>query len=263
VNPNVSQVSVRRVYLIPIVRLANVLKRLVKKFVGEHAWFRLTQFKIEFKVINQQEFWDVELGKIFKATLPPNEFYVDVGAHDGRSSSNTYSLEAIRGNGVLVEPIFSKYFGIRQIRSFTSNKVFHAARVPTSYTKESVSMVYADLMSFSEELSTVDKKSWFVGARRFMNLKEHIVFAHSPARTLNSILVESEAPNHVDFLSIDVEGAEHSVLEGLDLSYYSFSLICIEAQNGSSISEIFEDPNYSLFAHVKNNDIFSYKVQVP
>ncbi len=255
--------SVRRVYLFPIVRLSNVLKRFGKKFVGEHAWFRLTQFKIEFKIRNQEEFWDIELGKIFKEILPPNGFYVDVGAHDGRSSSNTYSLEAIGWTGVLVEPILTKYFRIRQVRSLTSNKIYHAACVPSSYAKDSVLMVYADLMSFSEELSTVDQKSWIDGARSFLNSEEDIVYTYSPARTLDSILVESGAPVHVDFLSIDVEGAEKSVLEGLDLSHYSFSVICIEAQNESSISKIFMNPNYSLFAQVKNNYVFQYKGQEP
>jgi len=240
-----------------------VLKRLVKNFVGKNAWFRLTQFRIEFKLRSLEEFWDPELGDVLKKVLPDNGFYVDVGAHDGRTSSNTFYLEVSGWTGILIEPILSKYFRIRQIRSLTSNKVFHAACVPTDYSKDSVCMVYADLMSFSEDLSTVDKESWVDGAREFLNSNEDTVKTYCPARTLNSILTESDAPSNIDFLSIDVEGAEQAVLEGLDLSYFSFAVICIEAQSETSIYKLIGDPNYNLHSQVKNNYVFLHRSYAP
>jgi hypothetical protein len=42
--------------------------------------------------------------------LPASGFYVDVGAHDGRSMFNTYHLERSKGwNGILIEPILSVF----------------------------------------------------------------------------------------------------------------------------------------------------------
>jgi FkbM family methyltransferase len=233
-----------------------MLKEIIRTFVGEPAWFELTKFKKEFRHRKQVEFWDPDLGRILKEILPEKGFYVDVGAHDGRSSSNTFNLEKQGWTGVLIEPILSKYFRIRQLRSLLSNKVFHAACVPNSFSKESVSMIYADLMSFSDEFSVVDQPAWIAGSEEFFNSNEISVRTFSPARTLDSILYEAKAPKVIEFLSIDVEGAEKAVLSGLNLCEFAFKVICVEAQDESEISIIFSHSDYELFAQVKNNYLF-------
>ena len=50
-----------------------------------------------------------------------------------------------------------------------------------------------------------------------------------PLRTLDSILSEADV-GRIDFLSIDVEGMELAVLQGLDLKKYSPRLILLEEQ---------------------------------
>ncbi len=50
-----------------------------------------------------------------------------------------------------------------------------------------------------------------------------------PLRTLDSILAEAGA-ERIDFLSIDVEGMELAVLQGLNLKKYSPRLILLEEQ---------------------------------
>lgn len=49
-----------------------------------------------------------------------------------------------------------------------------------------------------------------------------------PIRTLDDILVESHAPQPIDFLSIDVEGHETEVLRGLDISRWRPRPILVE-----------------------------------
>jgi hypothetical protein len=48
------------------------------------------------------------------------------------------------------------------------------------------------------------------------------------ARTLDDILVEAGAPSPVDFISIDVEGCEIEVLDGLDLNRWCPRLLVVE-----------------------------------
>lgn len=227
--------------------------------MGESAWFRLTQFKIEFKLRNEIHTWDPELGAALQKHLPLRGFYIEVGAHDGRSSSNTYGLESQGWQGILVEPILSKYFRIRQLRSLTSNQIYHAACVSPDYPSDAVEMVYADMMSFSNRLSTVDAEDWLNGSTQFLNSNEDNVKTFAPARTLNSILEESKVPETIDFLSIDVEGAEEEVLQGIDFNKYKFNLICIEAQKDSSITKIYNDEEYVFIEKLKNNYIFKHK----
>ena len=61
--------------------------------------------------------------------------------------------------------------------------------------------------------------------------KEDLALKHETIsvemRTLNDIISESEVP-HVDFLSIDVEGSEMSVLKGIDFSELRPDIILIE-----------------------------------
>lgn len=49
-----------------------------------------------------------------------------------------------------------------------------------------------------------------------------------PVRTLDDILGEANAPRAIDFVSIDVEGHEVSVLRGFDLARWRPRLILIE-----------------------------------
>jgi len=49
-----------------------------------------------------------------------------------------------------------------------------------------------------------------------------------PAATLTRILDEAGAPTHIDFMSIDTEGAELEVLKGPNLQRYCIDFICVE-----------------------------------
>ena len=47
-------------------------------------------------------------------------------------------------------------------------------------------------------------------------------------KTLTKIMDENKAPKFVDYLSIDTEGSELKILEGIDFNKYSFGYINIE-----------------------------------
>merc|ERR1719262_1903682 len=51
-----------------------------------------------------------------------------------------------------------------------------------------------------------------------------------PCNTLTSILDRNNV-NHIDLFSLDVEGAEVAVLQGVDFSRISFGLLIIESNN--------------------------------
>jgi hypothetical protein len=47
------------------------------------------------------------------------------------------------------------------------------------------------------------------------------------------VLIESNAPTRIDFLTIDIEGAELSILQGVNFSDWVFEYILIETTEGS------------------------------
>lgn len=67
------------------------MKRLIKKLMGDMAWLKLGQARQEFKWRKITDHSAPELRSHIATLLPFNNgFYVEVGANDGRSFSNTF-----------------------------------------------------------------------------------------------------------------------------------------------------------------------------
>ena len=81
------------------------------------------------------------------------------------------------------------------------------------------------------------------------------------AKTLNSILLEVNAPKMIDFLSLDVEGAEFEVLNGIDFDTFSFKYLIIESYEFDRLNKFLIDKNYKYINKFNFNDyLFKYKI---
>ena len=81
-------------------------------------------------------------------------------------------------------------------------------------------MFYSDLMSSisDEEIDNkVDAKKHAYEGKQYLLKNEDIEEVWVNTITLNSIFEEINAPKLMDFLSLDVEGAELEVLNGINL----------------------------------------------
>ena len=56
------------------------------------------------------------------------------------------------------------------------------------------------------------------------------------------------------FLSLDVEGAEIGVLQGLDFKKYQFDVICVETRDEIRVRSILETNGYSLIEQISHHD---------
>lgn len=230
-----------------------MLKLLLKQYLGQPAWIKLTEFKQELKYRKITCHMDPSVRAIVEKVLPSNGFYVDIGAHDGRASSNTFHLENNGWSGILVEPIMTNYFKLFVNRRRENNQFVNAACVSTNHKANSLEMIYCDLMSFAPSISEVDSEQWLGSSLQFMNPHEHQTKVFVPARTLVSILDEYKAPEIIDFLSIDVEGSELGVLDGLDLYKYQVKVACIETANSEKVLSIFDERNYENIGYINGN----------
>ncbi len=144
-------------------------------------------------------------------------FFLDFGAFDGETISNTLTLEKELGwRGICVEPNPRFYAELCRNRQCVTVNV---ALWPQS--RASLRFVDAHGLSAIETYKDMDVNS----ARR-----QEATLGVIEVDTLNpnELLARFEAPALIDYLSLDVEGAEFEVLSGLDLNTYAIALMTIE-----------------------------------
>lgn len=152
--------------------------------------------------------------------------FVEAGAFDGYEQSNTYFLERFRGwSGVLVEPVPELY------REATLNRpgsqVFNCALGTEQQTGERLTMRYGGLMSIVAGAQGDEAGDSAHVAQAFAYRLEDPYEFTVTARTLTSVLEEAGI-DHIDLLSLDVEGYEANVLRGLDLDRFGPRYLLVE-----------------------------------
>ena len=82
-----------------------------------------------------------------------------------------------------------------------------------------------------------------------------------PVKTFQSIVSDQDL-THIDYCSIDVEGAEISVLKGIDFNKSNISVFSIEnptnlGNNQSIVRDYMENEGYQLVRSIGEDDIFA------
>lgn len=183
-------------------------------------------------------------------------YYVELGANDGVSQSNTVYFERRRNwRGVLVEPAPNQYLACRENRS-ASNHIFCNACVPFDYAEKFVEIAYAGLMSTPMGLETdvADPLTHAHAGVPFLKPTENLFLFGAIARPLNDLLVEASAPRRMDLLSLDVEGAELAVLKGIDHQQFRFNYLCIETRSADALSAYLAQHGYRFVKQLTHLD---------
>lgn len=139
-------------------------------------------------------------------------YFVDVGANDPKTWSQSFHLEQRGWKGVLVEPqpdLAEKLRAARQAKVYAI-----ACSSPANAGKTMLLHLAGAYSSFDPNLkvSTVRPEGT----------------VDVPIMTLDAVLADAGAPERIDFISIDVEGHEIEVLAGFDLARWRPRLILIE-----------------------------------
>jgi FkbM family methyltransferase len=156
--------------------------------------------------------------------------YLEIGANDGFTQSNTYYLDRALGwTGILIEPIPSLYRVCRQVRPSATS--FNVACVADGGPTQ-VDIIDLDLMSVVLGLQPRSEEDERLHGRRRSRLQVE-------ARTISSIIDEA-AVAEIDLMSIDVEGAELEVLAGLDLQRHAPRYLVIETEHPATVTEVLD-----------------------
>jgi len=167
-------------------------------------------------------------------------YFLDLGAHDGISISNTYLLERkYHWTGICVEANPDSFLQLRKNRRAIC---VHAC---LDSTEGFVNFAKRDVMGGIVSGDTDNKD--------VTNKTEEVIRIET--KTLERVLIENQAPSEIDYLSIDVEGAEHRVLGNFNFKKYRFKCITIE-RPPEPLQAIFKENGYLLIKNIPGLDCF-------
>ncbi|XP_037785602.1 uncharacterized protein LOC119581281 [Penaeus monodon] len=182
-----------------------------------------------------EEFYEEKLRALFKDVR--NGFFIEAGALDGETMSNTLALERDLGwTGLLVEPDAKNYQLLRaKNRRAWSANVCLAPRP------------YPSVELFNEPPHHPGPMAVPLGAkmRAMHSLTEYsndknignVWFLKVPCIPLESLLLAMQV-NRIDLLVLDVEGAEMAILDHFDLEKFNVQVLCLEWKNVADIDSI-------------------------
>jgi FkbM family methyltransferase len=199
--------------------LTNHLNSLLRRFVVKSSTLERANKEINalsellrFRSNSQSEYFqDIWVAK----SIGRDGFFVEFGAADGRTISNTYLLESELGwNGILAEPCRAFHPQLAKNRTCI---IDHRAVWTSS----------GDKLTFSE---SKDAFLSGVSSTQYLNAGIPTTGTYPVVTvTLSDLLKEHNAPRTIDFLSIDTEGGETEILKDfLTEGDYHVKLICIE-----------------------------------
>ena len=193
-----------------------------------------------------------DLFVISQLNFKPFGYFVEIGAFDGKTSSNTYLLEKkFNWNGILVEP--SRNLQSLLKRNRKANLDFRAAWSVSKLLLDFSELGTSQLSTITQVLSKNDvqykNRMSQVGKDNF--LVETV--------SLTDLLTENNAPYEIDYVSIDTEGSELEVLEGFDFSKYKVSIFTVEhnynEERRAKIREIMTRNHFKLiFSEISHQD---------
>jgi len=145
-----------------------------------------------------------------------NGIFLEMGAHDGITFSNTKFFEDILNwSGILIEPNPSLFTELCKNRPKTIN-------IPYAISKTEGELEFYKNGAVSSVKSNTTQeffKGWHT---------ENTEIIKVPSMRLDTVLHKTNI-KRIDFWSLDVEGSEYEVLETMDWSIPVY-LICIETQ---------------------------------
>ncbi len=146
-----------------------------------------------------------------------NGYFVDIGASDGVSLSNTYKLEKEYGwTGLCVEPNPEYYEQLLKNRECLKDNsvLFSKKGVEVDFCLAGACGGIKDLFMDHD------------GERDPRRQSAEVIKLRT--ETLDNLLKRYDVPRHINYISIDTEGSELEILQTLDFTTYNIDILTVE-----------------------------------
>lgn len=175
--------------------------------------------------------------KMLKYINYKNGFYIDCGANDGVNQSNTWYYENyLSWNGILIEPIPSTFNSLKKNRS--KKNIFENCILVSN--------------NFTSEMSEIHYNSNDTLTGSVYKNKKAKDISKVKATQLSSILEKNKINRIIDFFSLDVEGYELEVLEGINFQKFRFKYILVETVNIKELNVFFAKKNFKMIERLSD-----------
>lgn len=180
--------------------------------------------------------------------------FIEVGANDGINQSNTYYLEVCKGwNGLLIEPVERLYRDCCWNRP--KSTVINRALVSSQFEETHVTVHDSNLMSLvqaGKSLTSAEEQHLAIG-RDCQDLVDSPATSVA-ALTLSDLIENIGSFENVDLFSLDVEGFELDVIEGIDFEKHRPRYILVETSKRSEVQAALESNNYTFIEKCTYHD---------
>lgn len=188
-------------------------------------------------------------------------FFVDIGAHDGMTYSNTYFFEKELGwNGICFEPIPAIFEELQKNRKcICINSCVSAIDKGVKFIMVSG---YSEMLSGM--VSTYDPRHWNRLKNEIKKYGGSYEIISLPSVCFNVAMKQYQVMK-IDFLSIDTEGSELEILKSIDYDLVYIYVVCVENNyNDLSIKQFMETKGFKRVAYLgcSQDEVFvnNYKI---
>lgn len=182
-----------------------------------------------------------------------NGIFVDIGAHDGITISNTYFFEKELGwTGVCFEPLPDIY------QQLIKNRSCICINACVSEKNEPVDFVQVEGYSemLSGMVSTYNPKHFQRLQREIEKMGGSYVITQVPSVNINTILEQYNLKN-IDYISIDTEGSEFEILKSIDFDKINIYTLSVENNyKDSSIRKFMESKGFKYIDSLSSDEIY-------
>jgi FkbM family methyltransferase len=175
-------------------------------------------------------------------------FYVDIGAHDGKTASNTLFFDELGWKGVCVEPIYDRFLELEKNRT-SKNYNCVISNIDSEYVDFCKIDGYAEMLSGIVENYSENHK------QRILNECESHKCKKEKLKIKNEKFSNIVKEKNINFLSLDTEGGEEKILESIDFNEYYIDIICFEDNGGFNLENSKLKEWYIIDNIISNQDI--------
>lgn len=174
--------------------------------------------------------------------------YVDIGAHDGVSASNTFFFDQLGWKGVCVEPIKDRFLELEKNRT---SKNYNCV-ISDLDAKE---VEFCKIDGYAEMLSGIVENYTETHKQRILNECEQYNCRREKLLIENKKFSDIAPNKFINFLSVDTEGNEINIIESINHEDFIIDVICFEDNNNFDLENSVLKKWFSFDANLFGQDI--------